>query len=252
MNKEITTGEKPTEMAVTQISPIVQLAMDKDLDPQKLEKLLEVQIQYEKREAEKAYHTAIAEFKKVAPVIDKNVEVSYSTSKGLTRYNHSSLGYITATVVPLLSQYGLSLTWTTNQTENGVIGVTAVLTHAMGHSQQTTLTAPADQSGGKNAIQAMKSTVTYLERITGMALLGLAESDSDTDGVPDDKISDADELPISPEKVLDLKSLLDEKGKSEDQLIRFINAKKKLNLESIGGIPESLYDGIVKFVEGQK
>ena len=49
----------------------------------------------------------------------------------------------------------------------------------MGHSESTTLEAAADQSGGKNAIQAIGSTVTYLERYTLLALTGLATHEDD-------------------------------------------------------------------------
>ncbi len=79
-----------------------------------------------------------------------------------------------------LSKHGLSASWTTKQ--NGAILVTCKITHILGHSEETTLSAPSDTSGSKNAIQAIGSTITYLERYTLLALTGLATEDQDNDG----------------------------------------------------------------------
>ncbi len=57
------------------------------------------------------------------------------------------------------------------------------ITHELGHSESTSLTANPDISGSKNAIQAIGSTISYLERYTVLALTGLATKDMDDDGV---------------------------------------------------------------------
>jgi hypothetical protein len=43
------------------------------------------------------------------------------------------------------------------------------------------MSGPHDQSGNKNAIQAIASTVTYLERHTAVAITGVAVSDEEDD-----------------------------------------------------------------------
>ena len=62
------------------------------------------------------------------------------------------------------------------------LAVTCVLTHTDGHSERTTMTAGADTSGSKNAIQARGSAVSYLERYTLCGALGLLTVDEDSDG----------------------------------------------------------------------
>ena len=53
------------------------------------------------------------------------------------------------------------------------------------------MSAPADTSSQKNSIQAIASTVTYLQRYTANALLGLAAVDMDTDSrTPADLITE--------------------------------------------------------------
>jgi hypothetical protein len=62
------------------------------------------------------------------------------------------------------------------------VKVTCKLTHKQGHSEEVTLEAPLDTSGGKNNIQAMGSSVSYLERYTLLAITGLATKEQDDDG----------------------------------------------------------------------
>jgi hypothetical protein len=164
-NKEIATGGMD-------INKIMALAVEKgDLD--KVEKMMELQERFEKREAEKAYHVAMTAFKANPPKIYKDALVSFNN----TEYKHAKLGNVTEKISTELSKQGLSAAWTTSQVKG--VAVTCKITHIMGHSESTTLEAAADTSGGKNAIQAIGSTVTYLERYTLLALTGLATHEDD-------------------------------------------------------------------------
>ena len=49
--------------------------------------------------------------------------------------------------------------------------MTCVVSHRLGHSEENTLTAGRDESGNKNNIQAVGSTITYLQRYTLKAAL---------------------------------------------------------------------------------
>lgn len=158
-------------------SALIELAISKGADLDKLEKLLTLQERYEATEARKAYNKAIAEFKANPPKIDKDRDVAY----GNTKYSHASLGNVTEKINSELSKYGLSASWSTKQ--NGSVSVTCKITHVRGHSEETTLSAASDTSGSKNAIQAIGSTITYLERYTLLALTGLATYDQDDDGI---------------------------------------------------------------------
>ena len=76
-----------------------------------------------------------------------------------------------------MAAHGLSYRFRTIQ--DGAIKVTCILSHKSGHSEENTLSGPADASGSKNAIQAIGSTLTYLQRYTLTQALGLAASDDD-------------------------------------------------------------------------
>jgi hypothetical protein len=159
---------------------LIRLAVTSGANLEQLEKLLSLRERYEAGEAQKAYHKAMSLFKANPPKIDKDKTVSFKTQSGTTSYNHATLGNVTEKISTELSKYGLSASWKTQQ--NGSICVTCRITHEQGHGEETTLCAPSDTSGAKNAIQAIGSTITYLERYTLLALTGLATFEQDDDG----------------------------------------------------------------------
>jgi len=174
-----------TPVETTGLSPLVQAAMNGSLDTEKLKQLLEIQKDYESNEAEKAFHKALSEFKKHEIRLEKDKLVSFEMNAGGTKsYRHTTLGYALEVINPLLSQAGLSLAWETKQDMQGggMITVTCVLAHEMGFSKSTSLSASPDSSGNKNSIQAIGSTISYLERYTAFSLVGLASMDQDDDG----------------------------------------------------------------------
>lgn len=178
-NEMTETAEIAEEETNTQLSPIsmVTQVYNKQGSIEGLREILELQIQWEKNEARKAYHSAMAKFKANAPEIMKDKKVQ----AGQAKYSHASLWNVTKTINESLSKFGLSISWNTSQ-NNGLISVTCKITHVLGHSEECTLSAAADNSGAKNSIQAIGSTVAYLQRYTALAVTGLATSDMDDDG----------------------------------------------------------------------
>jgi len=156
------------------LSPLVQAVMNSDLDPDKLEKMLSIQKDYEANEAKKAFHKAVAEFKADAPKVIKD-KVNSQYNSGYI----SKEGLVNA-VNPYLSKHGLSAHWEIEQPD-GNVKVTCVLTHELGHSERTSMSAPPDVSGKKNPIQQIKSTKTYLEIATYESITGIASSGSCND-----------------------------------------------------------------------
>ena len=194
------------ETPVATIAPtpldMLNRAMDKGLDPEQLDKFIDLHHKWEANEARKAFVLAMSKFRAEPILIKKSKRVNYTTSKGTTDYMHATLDQVVAAALPHMSANGLAHRWETNQ-EGDQISVTCVITHEQGHSERTLLTASPDQSGGKNSIQAIGSTVSYLERYTFMAATGLAASDMDNDGrQPGETINE--------QQVADLNALFDE------------------------------------------
>lgn len=150
-------------------STIISQALTSGADLEKLQGLLDLQERWEANEAKKAYVVSMSAFKADPPTIIKD-----KTNKqyGST---YSSLENFVAAVIPALAANDLSHSWDIDQSSE--IKVSCKITHAVGHSEKTSMTAPADTSGKKNPIQQIKSTVTYLKLATLEAITGLASED---------------------------------------------------------------------------
>jgi len=184
MNAVAISNDTPRALShTTTPADLLRLAVEQNADLDKLEKLMDLQTRWEADQARKAYVEAMASFKTEPLAIVKDKHVSFQTAKGKTEYEHATIGNVTNVICAALGKYGFSHRWNTEQHDGGRIVVTCIITHKLGHSESTTLKAGADDSGGKNNIQSIASTVTYLQRYTLLAATGLATSDQlDDDG----------------------------------------------------------------------
>ncbi len=132
---------------------------------------------WEANQARKAYVEAMALFKAEPTNILKTKAVNIP---GGAKFNHATLADVVDGVVSTLSKYGLSHNWIVETGE--AIKVTCVVTHKLGHSERCEMSAPPDTGPGRNKIQAVGSTVSYLQRYSLMSLLGLAAKEMDNDG----------------------------------------------------------------------
>lgn len=167
------------DVAIVPVTPmtLIERASAQGASIEQMAQLFELKLRVEADEARKAFNASMAEFKSHPPRITKNRHVKF----GNTEYDHATLDNVTDAITAALSKVGISHKWDTEQREGRII-VTCVLTHSMGHSERTPLEAGADTSGSKNAIQAIGSAVTYLQRYTLLAATGLAVAGSDIDG----------------------------------------------------------------------
>lgn len=158
---------------------IDRAASDPSFDVAKLTQLLEVKERWEANEARKAFIEALNAFKANPPELIKDKEIKHG-EKHVAWY--AGLDQVSAAIGKALIAQKLSHRWDTEQKEGGIIRVTCILTHERGHSERTTLQAAPDTTGAKNAVQAIGSTVTYLQRYTLLAATGLATAEQDDDG----------------------------------------------------------------------
>lgn len=176
-----------TAMEVVKPEPVtpmrlLEIAANQNADIDKLHKLMELQMTWEANEARKAFTVAMMTFKKNPPQINKNQHVKIQPKDGgrAYEYDHATLDHACDMIIPALAAVGISHGWKVNQSEQ--ISVTCVLTHEFGHKDETTLRAGPDTSGGKNSIQAISSTVTYLQRYSLLSAVGMAPKGLDKDG----------------------------------------------------------------------
>lgn len=183
----------PPSGALQVMSPpqLLALAVQQGADLDRLERLMGLQERWEANEAKKAYASAFAAFKAHAVQIIKTKKITDGPLKGK---KHAELATICNVVTPHLSEHGLSVSWRPTKDASDWIEVTCTLKHEGGHSESVAFGGPPDTGPGRNAIQARISTVSYLERITMLALLGLAAKDQDDDGAGGDSAAINDRL----------------------------------------------------------
>jgi len=241
--KQIEYGE-PVEdeslPAVRTNQDLLAYALDKGAGVEVLEKLMALQERHEANEARKAYHKAMAAFKADPPQISKNRHVKFTTSKGTTEYDHASLDHAADEIGKAMAKHGLSASWKTDH--NGTITVKCIITHELGHSESTSLSAPADTSGSKNPIQSLGSTISYLQRYTLLAITGLAAKGQDDDGAGASGGADT----LNEEEVANIEALITEVK---------ANRKKLLEYFGVGGVellPASRYKEAVAMLERKR
>lgn len=160
---------------------MMMAAVKQGIPLDQIKEMMAIQREWESDEARKAFNEAFAAFKAEAVEVIKRKQVDFATQKGRTQYKHAELSDVVEAVGPALSRHGFSWSWTPEQ-KNGRIFITCNLLHRLGHEKSATMDAAADESGGKNTIQAIVSTTTYLERHTLKAVCGISEKGDDNDG----------------------------------------------------------------------
>jgi len=226
-----------TSMPVQPATPMEMLnrAMMSNAAPETLEKLLALQERWEHNQASKAFDEAIAAARAEIPPIKKNKTVSYGAGK--TAYAHEDLAEIERTILSILSRHGISYRFKTTVTDKQII-VTCILSKG-GYREENSLPGPADTSGSKNALQAIGSAVTYLQRYTLKAALGLSATDDDDDAV---SVGNGNG-PISEAQYWEIYDLLD---KNEDRIDRFCALQK---LDKLDDMPASRFEAAVASIK---
>jgi hypothetical protein len=214
MNKPQTVSVIPNEpSALVPVTPMDMLnrAVSSGADIEMIEKLMSLQERWETGQARKAFDEAIAAAKLEIPPIERN-------AKGHNDKKYADFSAIAAVVDPILGKHGLSYRFRTNQTDR--IAVTCILSHKAGHSEETTLSGPPDASGSKNAIQAIGSTLTYLQRYSLVQMLGLAAARDD------DGKAGAGKPLITQEQADKLRDALEASGKDRKAFLKWAKVEK--------------------------
>jgi len=176
---EPTTALAPTTGGALTPMDMIARASESGASVETLEKLMALQERWQAQQAKQAFDEAMAAAKADMPVIFKNRTVDFTSAKGRTNYRHEDMAGIARQVDPILAKHGLSYRYRTSSVPNEPVTVTCIVSHRMGHSEENTLSAGRDDTGNKNSIQQIGSTVTYLQRYTLKAALGLSASMDD-------------------------------------------------------------------------
>lgn len=152
---------------------IERVVLNPEADMDKLDKMLDMQERILNRNAKQAFTADLAAMQSELPLVGK-------AGEGHNKAKYAKLEDINEAIRPTLQKYGFAVTFRTKQTDK-TLTVIAILSHRLGHSEDTDLILPLDTSGSKNAVQAVGSTISYGKRYALCALLNISTGD-DTDG----------------------------------------------------------------------
>lgn len=223
---------EPELPAATTPMAMIERAVASGASIETIGKLMDLQERWEHNQARREFDEAIAAAKAEIPAIHKNRE-------GHNNKRYADFAAIAKVVDPIITRHGLSYRFRTAQTD-ARISVTCILAHRAGHSEESTLAGPADTTGNKNAIQAIGSTLTYLQRYSLVQALGLAASEDD------DGVKGGAEGTLNDEQCNAIQQLVLESGANVAAFLNYMKA------ENISDIPASKYKEAVAMLEQKK
>lgn len=190
--------------------------------------------------ARKAFDVALANAQAEIPTIVKNKLVDFVGQKGRTSYRHEDLAEIVETIRPILHKHGLGHRFALDQFERDgkpKIKVTCIIS-GHGHREETPLeSGPDSNPSNMNELQRIQSAITYLERGTLKAALGLAASEDDDSRATSATTCQAEKptapVPgtISAAQSEEIRGLLAERNISERAFLQFVKLDR---IEDIG------------------
>ena len=175
-------------------SALVSLAERKDLDPDKLEKLLDLHERHLKQQQESAFLEAMSNFQGDCPTIIRTKHVNFKS----VDYWYAPLDEIVEAMRPHMSKYGLSFFFDTDIMDIFLV-VKITICHKMGFQKTFTYKSDAIHDDDRmNKAQRRKSSLTYAKRAVLENAFGLVTAGEDDDArrVTDKTINESQESEI--------------------------------------------------------
>jgi hypothetical protein len=222
------------------VEMVERLARIPELNPDTVQKFLDMQMQIMDRNAKTEFYDAMNRVQAKLPSV---LPDSRNTQ---TNSDYASLKAISAAITPVYTAEGFSTSfWQGESDKPELIRVEGVLRHRAGHSEPVRhVQFPPDKVGikgtvNKTDIHAAGSAFTYGRRYLKCMMFDVAVG-ADTDGNPP-------ESGLSEEQQLNIQAILDEL--SDDKIDAFF---KKARKEGIEDLLASRYDVYVKWLEKQR
>jgi hypothetical protein len=164
---------------------ISRASSDPNVDIDKLERLLAAQERIQAHNAKLAFIDAKIALRPELPAIDQRGRIiirdKNDSNKIIQETAFARFEDIHAAVMPILDDHGFDLAFRNSMAPDGKVRVTTVLSHRLGHSEETYFDLPHDSSGSKNAVQAVGSSTSYAKRYGMVSILNLRVAGEDDD-----------------------------------------------------------------------
>lgn len=208
------------------LAVIERLATNKDANLEVFARLMDERRREEDRAAERAFNSAMSAAKgELSPVL-KTRAVDFVGKTGTrTKYSYEEFADVARTVDPVFARHGLSYRFSVAQKAD-LVTVTCIVSHDAGHSERMPLEGKVDPgSTGMSTVQALGSCLTYLQRYSLRAAIGLAAGRDD-----DGRGAGGTSPKISVAQANELEQLIQETGSSQPTLLRLYGAATVVDL----------------------
>lgn len=154
-----------------------------DIDPDRLEKLMNLQIKLEDRQNEQAFNEAMAGFQSECPIIKKTSKVSFMSASGKeTKYSFAALDEIAAIIKPILPRHGLSYSFDIRTVDEKKSKVITSVLHKNGFHKASEYEFDTIHDDARmNLSQRRKSAVSFAKRAALENALGIVTANEDDD-----------------------------------------------------------------------
>ena len=212
---EMTAPEQGSASAM--LSVITKAAENPDVDADKMERLLDMQLRLMDKDSEVRFNKAFAGLQQEIPRVTKHGDIIVRGKKQSDFGQYEDLDRV---LRPLLNKHGMGLRFTTIPDKDGEGSVyVGTLAHSAGHKITSQMWLPYDHSGSKNGVQAGGSTMSYARRYLASALLNIVFEGEDNDGnKPNPKISAT--------QAAALEDQIEESGASKTKFLSFADVEK--------------------------
>jgi len=231
------------------IGAVIQSALASGRSMEELKAAFDLFERMEARRAEQEFNAAFAKFKAECPPIRKRTDNSQFavTRNGVKRpARYAALEDIDADTKKALTANGLACSWGDAVVTGDSITLDCWVAHVGGHKRKATCTMPHESRAGASPQQKYASTITYLQRYSMIAALGLTTCDEDDDGTggPAACIDEAQASTLNDLII----SVGDSRGKPIDRAA-FLTIFKA---ESLSDIPAARFDEACEKLERQR
>jgi hypothetical protein len=182
---------------------LLQAAIDRGLDPDKLGKLMDLSERWTQNQAEKAYAEAMNACQSEMPVVIKDADNRQTNSK------YARFETIDITAKPIYTRHGFSIDYGNEEPKQAeCFRIFIEVTHKEGHSKRRWIELPADTMGlkgtpNKTLVHGVASSTSYAKRILLCMAFNITIAGEDFDG-------NSVHLTITPDQTKDINDLLEE------------------------------------------
>lgn len=208
---------------------IERLATNPQLNIEVFDRLLSARRQEEDRAAERAFNAAMSLAKGALQPVLKTRDVDFQSNKpgaARTKYRYENFADVARVVDPVFSAHGLSYRFSIEQ-QGDMARVTCIVSHADGYSERVKLESKVDPGNtGMTMVQALGSTLTFLQRYSLRSAIGLAAA------VDDDGRGAGGSSPrISVEQANEMQKLIDETGpQRQATLLKLVGVESVIDM----------------------